>query len=1702
MPLNLTEDDLKELQARGINPDDLVELPPDKLGVGETIKRRLVGNAGGIAGGGAGFLAGTAAGTAIGAPFGGVGAIPGGVIGGLIGGLGLGGVGAYAGEKAQHAILSDDLNNTLAEQSQEAEQQHPYISAATDLTANMLAAGGKPSLSNIGRAVRGLISKEALSAGDAALLEGLGKGTGEHLTQEGRSLIARQAGDKLALQKVATGALLNPTIETGMSLAQGQGVPSLGSLAKSATGGALFSEQNTLGKKVLGDHSIQEEQLPEPLAKGDPTDMTGVEGLDAAPAPSSPYKALGEDGQPLIPNKMVNEAFLKLNPKPSVKNQTDTDGYVARANWEKSVKIPIEEKREVLHQKYIEQLSRKPEPTPEPLKMEEDTSPDKTSVEAVDSPEELQKQLEQSGDVSQTPQSDKERYDSIQNQLRTIGLENAHTEEFQNLWKESESLKNRNKGFVPAVKEVKLPVMEDNYLKPLNNYSKRLYRETSTDDAENYLPNTRTSTPRQEHYASNTENLAHGQSNNKGVILEFGTEGLQGQVNTSKPLWKHVYDTGEAEFKIRHATSEEIGKNLESITVLKNAKTSKIGKIILKQRLNDLESKGWTKTETERGIKWSRPIEPVVETNTTETPHHVETPLRLIAHIRSQQGTTGSVLQHFASEPNHPFAPLAMELLRIGDKEGLATPWAYNTTERSNYNPNTDTVNIAPVNAINARAMMEEAIHSLSSKKIGMFGNANGEVLYNKMQTYLKNGDNEGLKSLIRAYTDTAKHLGIHDELFKDTSSMIEREGDMLANKGLAGNPDAVQAMSGRAGKGGDIGYAMGSLDEFLTHAFRTPDFQKMLNEMPSGIKGQSMWQRIVQAVRHMLGMEVKSGNMLEHVLNVSSDIIAQERPNERRIQLPPGEEVNPDHGVGTIQAPKEDEHMGKIGMLTRDVISRVHDLDHPGAEPLATATKQYLNEADRLKGITKNPILELGNKLSKSDLESIQKARDVQAATGADQRGMLTNDKQRAYFDLAKQKYSENGDYRIASKEPVIAGGVPRLLKKDPNYIAGMANQKVNDIYTNATDHTAIAKLDKVFDDWNQKKLGMTPSQSAERIDNWKKPIQGNLDTNRSSNQSHFNASRKAMGSPLPPEFRETNPVKNDSRYFDRQAIDNAHYRFVESNPKAMAALGETKDAWGKDIPQYKEGSLSNNAQVKALLNQTVKPTTDSADPLEHSISSIATSSLISAPPIEVHKIISNQVKAAGYADNPYQMVRMLSHGITNIKQGYRHALEGNVMKLSAVSAKDMFDGTLTGAQRMMGVSKAVRNVATLGELTTKFNAGLLQSQYEYLIPSKLQRANAGDKTSQGLIKRLDPTYKVGKTYTTEEQKALASQLANYTHGTADIRSMPSWMMSDSEISGFFKLAHWSVAQTNNFMHDVWTPATRGDVTPLIMSVFGAVAGGYIIKTLREDIQGKKSTIPSLTEIASSDRGLKGNAGPLAYNAIAAMQFSGFGGLLSQVAKYPFDFVYKNKPQGATFPLDELASDLAGTFRDVGDAIANDPHLNWVDLASAVTKHTLSTNFQLARIAMNQGINAGIITGLPAEQKNLSDRLNQLRRFNMVEGLPYNAIEQGGNPYLNIEQKKYKHTEDIGEAVKMLPGLIHNIMEKYHDNPDVMLSKLEALKQNSYSTFPSMENTPISFMKYIGFLQKSEGAKAAHTALQDYMRHKAINAVKSGIVP
>lgn len=1538
----LSQADKDFLVSKGLDPSQYSYTEDSKMSSAGAIGATLRAHAGGLLGGGVGTLAGIA----LAPETGGLSlAIP--IAGSLIG--------SYAGQKTQQAVLPDEVEQRLQRQAQEAQASHPNVSMGTDIVAGALASGGKPSL--------------------GSLLKG------------GKSVLAGDLTSPV-LKRLALSAAINPAIDTGVSLASGEGMPSMKQLGADTAGGALFYESSALGRLA------HRGPVSAPLPEGEPV----VKDLNAVNDTTTPLKMASDNLSDTsniesISNKRVKQINDTLGDGKLYLNSDGTFGN----NSDK-----------VLALSPNGELSP---PTPPPK----------------DEQDELQSMELNSRKSQKYSDDDFARYNELQTQLKGH-LDKGDFDGFFNTQKEFEDIRNKYEGMPP--------LKDDN---KIVNTGRRF-----VDDEQN---------PTIQHL------ITKDPSTSKIRITDFSVSKETGQW---EPDWHTLYDSEQAAVK-------------------------------------SLADKGLK----EMPYSGKHTFSPEVKVG--EEGRLIVAPPDVVSHIMTGTATTKSVLQGFADSEGHPLQSIAKKIIDIGDKDGLNVRWKPSTTEergayssivrKSTGQVVDEHISIPQNSAGDSRILLEEGLHGLITPKlpVELIG-LKGKQLNDGINKYLETGNNESVKDILRAYQKAAEALGIQEHLF----------GDNYTTEGTAGNPDETeetlaQSMSEQHRP---TFYAMGSPDEFVVHAFRNEQFQNILNEIPYDGK-KSIWQHMVDAVKKMFGFDVKQGSMLDHVLRTGTDLIAQDRPGLSSVGKAQSSELSEGRSQARKSVTVDDEyHMGGIGRFTRSVVDRVRDITHPGAKPLADAAKQSLNEQDRLVGKWKNSIIEAGRGLTEADKAQINKVKDLELSTKTLQRGQLTTDAQRKYYDTAKKIYADNADYRIASKEPVMEGNRPRLLKKDPSYWAGMANQKIEQVYRENSDHPEIARLDKQFDQWNQQSLGMTPKGSALRISEWKKAIQGSLKSADVSHQDYFNASRKAMGSPLPPEFREFDPVKNDARYFDRQAIDNSHYKFIESNPKAMAALGQTKDAWGQPIKQYPEGAITAHPQVRALLDQfRGEPHGPMAD-TERSLSSALSAAFISGPALETHKLISNQVKAVSFADNPYQLARALGYAVTNIKEGYIHAKENGVVKLSANSALDMFNGSLTSAQRLNGLGKAIRDISTLGGITTKLNAGLLQSYFEYLVPSKIARANAGDVTNQQFVRRLDPTYTVGKRYSPQETQQLASVASNYVHGTGDIRSMPAWMMTDSETSGFFKLAHWSVAQTNNFMHDVYTPARNGDYGPLITSVFGSVIGGYLIKSLREELQGKKGGIPSLTEIASSSRGMEGNAGLLAYNAIAAMQYSGFGGLLSQVLKYPFDFVYKNNPQGATFPLDQIATDLAKTFGNVSSAIANDPNLNWVDLAKAVTGHILSTDMQLSRMALNQGINAGLVTGLPAEKKLLSDKLGELRRFDMTEGIPYGDIDQGTNPMMNIEQQKFKHDDNVSEAAQMIPQLVNNIIQKYGDKPDVMLSKIKALKENQYATFPSLETSPLSFFKYITYLNKSVGPEAGQAALMDYMKHKAINSVKAGIVP
>lgn len=148
-----------------------------------------------------------------------------------------------------------------------------------------------------------------------------------------------------------------------------------------------------------------------------------------------------------------------------------------------------------------------------------------------------------------------------------------------------------------------------NYVEPLSRYTDTVYRESDIDSAlmmvRAYGREADMSGDRV--YLANTPDLAIGQKNNRGVLMEFDAAPLRGQIDQSKPTWAASWDGGNAEF---------VGQNgqgayrdaLRAITVKKGALGSKPYKARLNLATKALESAGWSRTDNADGsTTWRRP---------------------------------------------------------------------------------------------------------------------------------------------------------------------------------------------------------------------------------------------------------------------------------------------------------------------------------------------------------------------------------------------------------------------------------------------------------------------------------------------------------------------------------------------------------------------------------------------------------------------------------------------------------------------------------------------------------------------------------------------------------------------------------------------------------------------------------------------------------------------------------------------------------------------------------------------------------------------------------------------------------------------------------------------------------------------------------------------------------------------------------------
>lgn len=144
----------------------------------------------------------------------------------------------------------------------------------------------------------------------------------------------------------------------------------------------------------------------------------------------------------------------------------------------------------------------------------------------------------------------------------------------------------------------------------LKEWTPKLYRETSPQDLEVFLPtgNVDKNLKDTNLFFADTPDLALGQGQNKGILMEFDASGLSGRLNKSKPAWRlGVENASGSEFIANLNPTGKYRQNLTAVRVARDATFDKVTRERLPRALDKLEQQGWVKTETDQYTQYSRP---------------------------------------------------------------------------------------------------------------------------------------------------------------------------------------------------------------------------------------------------------------------------------------------------------------------------------------------------------------------------------------------------------------------------------------------------------------------------------------------------------------------------------------------------------------------------------------------------------------------------------------------------------------------------------------------------------------------------------------------------------------------------------------------------------------------------------------------------------------------------------------------------------------------------------------------------------------------------------------------------------------------------------------------------------------------------------------------------------------------------------------
>ena len=565
------------------------------------------------------------------------------------------------------------------------------------------------------------------------------------------------------------------------------------------------------------------------------------------------------------------------------------------------------------------------------------------------------------------------------------------------------------------------------------------------------------------------------------------------------------------------------------------------------------------------------------------------------------------------------------------------------------------------------------------------------------------------------------------------------------------------------------------------------------------------------------------------------------------------------------------------------------------------------------------------------------------------------------------------------------------------------------------------------------------------------------------------FKALRKASGHGVPDSWVEKDPFKRLQMYTERSARAISYEETVAPHAKALVEVTGDPDvkATLKFINGYDRDDFETFSNLAKSLS--MGPTTGLTD-------------IITSPFLGLQHMTFGQIAKTYF--NPFYWGRF--------GKGWNKLMDdtfvAGINRQNSLGFEYMDEG-LTSASMWMAGLRDNYNKGTGREFMEKTSRALTYYQGKNLAQNYFTIAKRNpkklSKTAKRFVDEWIPNEAIQRGYL--EPDELMRAAAAYTEsvqGTYDPRGLSAWML-DGLGKGLTSYPRWSINKFNNFIDYVIKPAYKeGNLVPLILMTAGAGVAGTAVEHLRSFMGGRKRRTPSWDEIVSNYDGNEQQAAEgVGYKLLAIAEASGYTGMAMDMLKKSYEAYQGLRPVDEAFigevPALMIVEDTMVTLSQAALA-SQKGELNVADDLWGILEELFARQTQSWRVAKAQIIKAGMAPGEKAEIER-KEAARDLRTWKYLNSYPTSPFVSVRNNALATSAKDFKRAPDIQSAMQAATKVPMG-------SP--------GMKQMTNPYAPSMNASPMEFMKYMNSLPPDVRAERMNQYIMEQFRIKQRQAV------